>query len=170
MLKSATSLFMSNRALLPPRSSSLLKLSARADFHFPSKPQPKKDRVTKIRQLRANRALQDEIYDILYKGEVKARNAPGDLLVRGIAVSSVDTSPDISSAVVCVTVPGNSVQKRQVFAWLCENIGQIKYSLFQRLRHWKRVPHISFKLDEPDEIDIILEEYSMQHTDDSSSV
>ena len=40
------------------------------------------------------------------------------------------------------------MEKRQVFVWLCENVGQIRYSLAKRLRDMRRVPDISFKLSD----------------------
>jgi ribosome-binding factor A len=57
-------------------------------------------------------------------------------------------SPDLSYAKVFISVLGNSVEKRQIFVWLCENVGQIRFSLGKRLKHMRRVPELIFKLSD----------------------
>jgi len=56
------------------------------------------------------------------------------------------TSPDLSYAKVFISVLGNSVERRQVYVWLCANAGQVRYALAKRLKHMKRVPDLYFKL------------------------
>ena len=58
----------------------------------------------------------------------------------------VEVSPGLETAAVHISVLGNSVEKRQVFVWLCENLGQVRYELCKRLKHMKKVPEIRFKL------------------------
>ena len=58
----------------------------------------------------------------------------------------VDVSGGLDTATVYISVLGNSVEKRQVFVWLCENVGQVRFELCKRLRHMKKVPEIFFKL------------------------
>jgi ribosome-binding factor A len=123
---------------------------------------PANAKSTKIKQLKASRVLQDELYDILLRCDFNMRTFPIDNLVRGLGFSDVITTPDLSFANVFVTVPGNAVQKRQMFSWLCENIGPIRHSLRQRLRHWRIVPTIMFKLVEADEFSEVLAEISSE--------
>jgi len=61
-------------------------------------------------------------------------------------VCEVDVSVDLTTATVYVSVLGNSVEKRQIFVWLCENVGQVRFELAKRLKHMKRIPTIFFKL------------------------
>ena len=56
------------------------------------------------------------------------------------------SSPDLSYAKVFITVLGNSVERRQVYVWLCANAGRVKFALAKRLKHMKRVPDLHFKL------------------------
>ena len=128
---------------------------------------PPNSKTAKIKQLKASRALQDELYDILMRCDFNMRSFPIDDLVRGIGFSDVVTSPDLSFANVFVTVPGNAVQKRQMFSWLCENIGSIRHALRQRLRHWRVVPTIMFKLVELDEVSEVLAEISSERKKDN---
>eukprot|EP00607_Mallomonas_marina_P009725 CAMPEP_0182419142 /NCGR_PEP_ID=MMETSP1167-20130531/3543_1 /TAXON_ID=2988 /ORGANISM="Mallomonas Sp, Strain CCMP3275" /LENGTH=178 /DNA_ID=CAMNT_0024593793 /DNA_START=373 /DNA_END=909 /DNA_ORIENTATION=+ len=99
-----------------------------------------------IRQARISRALRDELTDIIGDVDIKATIYPEEFLLRGTSVVDVDISPDLSYAKVFISVLGNSVERRQVFVWLCENVGQVKYSLSKRLKHMRRVPDIFFKL------------------------
>jgi ribosome-binding factor A len=72
-----------------------------------------------------------------------------------------------------ISVLGNSVEKRQVFVWLCENVGQIRYSLAKRLRSMRRVPEISFKLsDTKNMMDLVdlIEEISPQNKSDDDEI
>ena len=99
-----------------------------------------------IRQARLARSLRDEIAQIIGDIDIKATVYPDEDLLRSTSIVDIDLSADLSLAKVYITVLGNSVAKRQVFVWLCENVGQVRYSLAKRLRHMKKMPEISFKL------------------------
>ena len=73
---------------------------------------------------------------------------PNENLLRSVTISEVEVTPDLMFAKAFVSVMGNSVEKRQIFVWLCENIGQIRYSLARRMRSMRRVPEITFKLSD----------------------
>jgi ribosome-binding factor A len=96
--------------------------------------------------------MKEELSDIISNGDVRAVQYPPERLLRATSIMKIDISPDLSSAKIFISVLGNSVEKRQVFVWLCENMGQIRYELCQRLRHMKRVPLIVFKLADTKEV------------------
>jgi ribosome-binding factor A len=66
---------------------------------------------------------------IVSEGDIRAMFYPDDDLLRATTLSEVDVSADLSTANVYISVLGNSVEKRQVFVWLCENIGQVRYEV-----------------------------------------
>ena len=99
-----------------------------------------------IRQSKVARSLRDELSDIINEVDIKAVIYPDDDLLRATTIADIEVSGDLSTAKVTISVMGNSVAKRQVFVWLCENVGQVRYSLAKRLRHMKRIPEIYFKL------------------------
>ena len=101
-----------------------------------------------IRQARIARALRDELTDIICDVDIKASVYPNENLLRSVTISEVEVTPDLMFAKAFVSVMGNSVEKRQIFVWLCENIGQIRYSLARRMRSMRRVPEITFKLSD----------------------
>ena len=101
-----------------------------------------------IRQARIARALRDELTDIICDVDIKAAVYPSENLLRSVTITEVEVTPDLMFAKAFVSVMGNSVEKRQIFVWLCENIGQIRYSLARRMRSMRRVPEISFKLSD----------------------
>jgi len=101
---------------------------------------------TSIRQARVARSIRDEISEIIADLDIKATVYPDEDLLRATSVAEVEVSSDLSYAKIFISVLGNSVEKRQVYVWLCENVGQVRYSLAKRLRHMRRVPEISFKL------------------------
>lgn len=101
-----------------------------------------------IRQARIARALRDELSSIICDIDIKAAVYPEEDLLRGVAISEVEVSSDLMFAKIFISVLGNSVEKRQVFVWLCENVGQVRFSLAKRLRSMRRVPEISFKLSD----------------------
>ena len=103
-------------------------------------------RDNSIRQSRIARAIKIELADIIADVDIKATTYPDEDLMRGTSVVDVDISPDLSYAKVFVTILGNAVERRQVYVWLCNNAGQVRYSLARRLRHMKRVPDLYFKL------------------------
>lgn len=99
-----------------------------------------------IRQSRIGRALRDELTDIIGDIDIKATIYPDEFLLRGTSVVDIEVSPDLAYAKVFISVLGNSVERRQVYVWLCENVGQVKYTLSKRLKHMRRIPDIFFKL------------------------
>lgn len=105
-------------------------------------------RDTSIRQSRVARSLRDELSSIICDVDIKAVNYPDENLLKATTIVDIDLSADLTYAKVFVSVLGNSVEKRQIFVWLCENVGQVRYSLAQRLRHMRRVPEIFFKLSD----------------------
>jgi ribosome-binding factor A len=122
-----------------------------------------------IRQYRVARSLRDELSDIISNGDIKATTYPSEGLLRATSIVDVDLSPDLSFAKVYISVLGNSVEKRQVFVWLCENVGQVRYSLAQRLSHMRRIPDIFFKLsDSQANADLVSLIESISPKDDSS--
>eukprot|EP01038_Epipyxis_sp_PR26KG_P015188 gene15188-20459_t len=92
------------------------------------------------------RLLRDELSEIICECDIKAKVYPSEKLLKGVAIADIELSGDLSMAKVYISVLGNSVEKRQVFVWLCENIGQVKFSLSKRLRSLRKVPEITFSL------------------------
>ena len=105
-------------------------------------------RDASIRQSRVARSLRDELSSIICDVDIKAVNYPDENLLKATTIVDIDLSADLTYAKVFVSVLGNSVEKRQIFVWLCENVGQVRYSLAKRLRHMRRVPEIFFKLSD----------------------
>jgi len=99
-----------------------------------------------IRQSRVARSLRDELTSIICDVDIKASVYPSEELLRSTSIVEVELSPDLSYAKVFISVLGNSVEKRQIFVWLCDNVGQVRYSLAKRLRHMRRVPDLMFKM------------------------
>jgi ribosome-binding factor A len=99
-----------------------------------------------IRQARVARSIRDEISEIITDIDIKAKVYPDEDLLRATSVAEVEVSPDLSYAKIFISVLGNSVEKRQIYVWLCENVGQVRYSLAKRLRHMRRIPELTFKL------------------------
>lgn len=117
-----------------------------------------------IRQARFARSLRDELSDIICNLDIKAVNYPDDELVRGTSIVDIEVSSDMEHAKIIISVLGNSVEKRQVYVWLCENVGQVRFSLAKRLRNVRWVPTLSFKLMDPKTAEMlaIMEEESMK--------
>ena len=99
-----------------------------------------------VRVARIARAIRDELSDIVCEGDIKAQFYPDEDLLRSTSIMNVEVSRSLDSATAHISVLGNSVEKRQVFVWLCENLGQVRYELCKRLKHMKKVPEIRFKL------------------------
>lgn len=99
-----------------------------------------------IRQLKTARVLRDELSDIICSGDIKANVYPDENLMRSVTVLNVELSADLSLAKVSISASGNSVERRQMYVWLNENIGQVRHSLTKRLRTLRRVPIVSFEL------------------------
>jgi ribosome-binding factor A len=99
-----------------------------------------------IKQMKVSRILRDEISDIICTGDVKAVVYPDENLLKCVTIVDIALSADLSSAKVYISVLGNSVEKRQIYVWLNNNIGQVRHSLTKRLRTLRKVPEISFVL------------------------
>ena len=99
-----------------------------------------------IRQARFSRALRDEISEIIGDIDIKTTSYPDESLLRLTSVVDVEISSDLTYAKVFISVLGNAVEKRQVFVWLCENVGPVRYSLAKRLKHFRSIPDIYFKI------------------------
>ena len=99
-----------------------------------------------IKQLKTARVLRDELSDIICSGDIKANVYPDENLMRSVTVLNVELSADLSLAKVSISASGNSVERRQMYVWLNENIGQVRHSLTKRLRSLRRVPIVSFEL------------------------
>lgn len=99
-----------------------------------------------IRQMKVARVLRDELSDIICSGDIKANIYPEDNLLKSVNILNIQLSADLSIAKVLISASGNSVERRQIYVWLNENIGQVRHSLTQRLRTLRRVPTVSFEL------------------------
>lgn len=106
------------------------------------------DKNSGIRQARLSRSIRDELSEIICEGDIRATSYPDEDLLKSTCITEVEISADLTYAKVFISVIGNSVERRQVFVWLCENVGQVRYELAKRLRHMKRVPEIFFKLSD----------------------
>lgn len=130
----------------------------------PSRPARGPSSHDTIRLARFARNLRDELTDIIARCDIKTINYPDDDLLLGTSIVDVEVSGDMSNAKVIISVLGNSVEKRQVFLWLSDNVGQVRYSLAKRMKFIKKVPNIVFKLMDPQtaEIMAIMEEEAMK--------
>jgi ribosome-binding factor A len=97
------------------------------------------------RQARVSQVMRAELADIVRRGDLKSAKALPDTLRQKISVVDINMSPDLRSAKVFVSVFGESVEKRQAYAWLVEHSKHFKYSLAQRLSSMKSVPDVYFK-------------------------
>ena len=109
-----------------------------------------------IRQARISRSIRDELSEIICEGDIKATAYPEDDLLKSTCITDVDISPDLAYAKIYISVIGNSVQRRQVYVWLCENTGQVRFELAKRLKHMKRLPDLIFKLSDNKESSDLL--------------
>ena len=130
----------------------------------PSVRSPRSIQTDTIRQLRFSRNLRDELSDIITSSDIKANNYPEERLLRGTSIIDIEVSSDLTNVKVTLSVLGNSVEKRQVYVWLNENVGQVRYSLAKRIRNVRRIPTLSFKLMDPQTTEIlaIIEEESIK--------
>jgi ribosome-binding factor A len=103
-------------------------------------------RHSQILKQKVCRVLRDELTDIICSCEIKAAVYPEDRLLRAVTITDVDITSDLSAAKIYISVMGSAVEKRQVYIWLSNNVGQVRYSLAQRLRDLRRLPEITFAL------------------------
>mmetsp|Transcript_23445 Transcript_23445/g.47118 ORF Transcript_23445/g.47118 Transcript_23445/m.47118 type:complete len:187 (-) Transcript_23445:74-634(-) len=115
---------------------------------------------------KVSRVLRDELTDIICSCDIKANNYPPERLLQGVSVVDVDFATDLSVAKVSLSIFGNSVEKRQVYVWLCNNIGQVRYSLSQRLKDLRKIPEIRFLLADTQSsqyLNQVLDEISVEN-------
>jgi ribosome-binding factor A len=103
-------------------------------------------RHTTIGQQKVARVLRDELADIISTCDIKATVYPDESLLRAVSIADIEFSSDLGIAKVYISILGNSVERRQVYVWLCNNMGQIRYSLSQRLKSLRRLPELKFAL------------------------
>lgn len=118
-----------------------------------------------ILKQKVGRMLRDELTDIICSCDIKANVYPDESLLRGVTISDIEFASDLSSAKIYLSVLGNSVEKRQVYVWLCNNVGQVRYSLAQRLRELRRLPEIRFALADTQSaqyLNKVLDELSLE--------
>ena len=99
-------------------------------------------------KLKVARVLRDELSDIICSCDIRANTYPDTALLQGVTVTNIEFGADLSTAKVYLSIFGNSVEKRQVYVWLCNNIGQVRHSLAQRRKDLKRIPEIRFSLSD----------------------
>lgn len=100
----------------------------------------------RIKTAKVTRLLRDELSDIITSCDIRATVYPEDKLLQTVSIVDIDLSNDFSVAKVYISVFGNSVEKRQVYVWLNENLGQVRHSLCKRMKWLRKVPAVSFAL------------------------
>jgi ribosome-binding factor A len=98
-----------------------------------------------LRKLKYARILRDELADIICSVDIRASRYPEGLL-ETVSIVDIELSNDLERAKIHISVMGNTVERKRVFVWLNENVGQVRYSLAQRLKNMKRVPNLVFSL------------------------
>ena len=130
-------------------------------------------RSSSIGQQKTARLLRDELTEIICTCDIKAINYPDENLLRSVSIADIEFSNDLAFAKVYLSILGNSVEKRQIYVWLCQNVGQIRYSLSQRLKNLRRLPEFKFSMVDSqssfylnDIMDSISEDQKKQQTID----
>ena len=130
-------------------------------------------RSSGIGQQKTARLLRDELTEIICTCDIKAVNYPDENLLRSVSIADIEFSNDLAFAKVYLSILGNSVEKRQIYVWLCQNVGQIRYSLSQRLKNLRRLPEFKFSMIDSqssfylnDIIDSITEEQKKKKEDE----
>jgi ribosome-binding factor A len=100
----------------------------------------------RIKTAKVTRLLRDELSDIITSCDIRAVVYPEDKLLQTVSIVDIELSGDFSVAKVYISVFGNSVEKRQVYVWLNENLGQVRHSLCKRMKWLRKVPAVSFAL------------------------
>jgi len=134
-------------------------------------------RSSGIGQQKTARLLRDELTEIICTCDIKAINYPDENLLRSVSIADIEFSNDLAFAKVYLSILGNSVEKRQIYVWLCQNVGQIRYSLSQRLKNLRRLPEFKFSMVDSqssfylnDIMDSISEEQKRQQTIDITNI
>jgi len=100
-------------------------------------------KLNDTRKAKTGRIIRDELLDIICNGEIKALIFPEDDMLRTVSIDDV----------------------RQIFLWLCENIGQVRFELNKRLRSFRRVPIITFAMTDTQSeayLNQVLDEISVE--------
>lgn len=92
------------------------------------------------RSQRVEDLLRAELADLLLR---EAR----DPRLREAHVAAIDVSPDLSNALVRVSVLADETERMEVVAALNRASGFFRTRLAKRLRHMRRTPQLSFVLD-----------------------
>lgn len=130
-------------------------------------------KMNEIKKAKTGRIIRDELIDIICNGEIKARSFPEDELLRTVSIDDVEINNDFSMAKVYLTLFGNTIQKRQIFLFLCENIGQVRFELSKRLRSFRRVPIITFAMTDTQSeayLNQVLDEISIEQAAKTAAV
>jgi ribosome-binding factor A len=114
------------------------QISSEAQFH--------NDARRHIRSRKVSRVVTDELNDILERGDVKGVTAQDLPFLRIVSIANVEVNADCSLAKVLFSVLGNAFEKRKMQIWFTEHQAQLQHSLRKRLRDWRSVPTVSFKL------------------------
>lgn len=123
---------------------------------YPSKTSQSKAAWTRhkeIRLKRANEEVRRALNLIIHSNAnpIKANVYPDQRLLMATNVHDVDLTHDLSHARISINVRGNSVEKRKIYVWMCENSNSVRYALAAEIKHWKRIPTIAFTLVDPAE-------------------
>jgi len=110
------------------------------------RPRAPSTRNVNIARGKVSRILRDELIGIITTSDIKGFHKPDEHLMRGVSIPKIEFTSDLSIATVHLAISGNSVEKRQVFVWLSNHKGQVRHSLSQRLRDFRRLPMIRFSL------------------------
>lgn len=101
-------------------------------------------RIKLIKKEKYARLLKDEINSILSSDRHLSTLGGGHRLEA--SVSTLQLSPDMSFAKVYIAVFGNAVNKRKNYVHLSQRIRYVQHLLNCRLKFFKKVPKIQFKL------------------------
>jgi ribosome-binding factor A len=125
-----------------------------------------------IKLARFARTIRDELSDIIATMDIRSSTMPDDDLFIGTSITDVEVSADMSTAKVTISVLGNSVEKRKLYLWLCDNVSQVRFSLAKRIRYIRRIPLLTFKLLDPQTAEMmnIMEEEAMRRQSSSQAL
>ena len=125
------------------------------------------NRHREVRLNQANEEVRQALNIVIRSNRIKAKVYPDKRLLTATNVYEVDLAHDLSHARISVAVRGNSVEKRKVYVWLCENIIAVRYALAAEIKHWKRIPTLAFTLVDPgEEIAVMYETLEEEEEDE----
>tara|TARA_B110001452_G_scaffold186651_1_gene157109 strand:+ start:486 stop:1121 length:636 start_codon:yes stop_codon:yes gene_type:complete len=108
------------------------------------------------RSARVAQVVQSELAQVLHAGDIKGKRL--DYAIRSmISIVEVDVSPDLRNAKVKVSVHGDRKDKVSATRWLTDQRGGIRHALAQRMKEFKRLPHLSFQhVDVGQAVDVMV--------------